>query len=59
MRYIFVFGVGERVKFTELRCIFDAAARIKKKREQRPNFAHYLQSALRLPVGYSNIYCEM
>jgi len=41
------------------RDILDAAARIKQKREQRANFAHYLQSALRLPVGYSNIYCEM
>ena len=27
--------------------------------EQRPVFAHELQSALRLRVGYSNIYCKL
>jgi len=41
------------------RDILDAAALIKKKHEQHANFAHYLQSALRLTVGFSNLYCEM
>ena len=43
--------------------ILDAAACIKKRENQlrRKNaiLAHGLQSALRLTVGFSNIYCEL
>ena len=43
--------------------ILDAADRIKNVKinwdEQHTIFAHELQSALRLTVGFSNIYCKM
>jgi uncharacterized protein YpuA (DUF1002 family) len=45
-----------------LTCILDAAARINVKitsGEQHAIFAHALQSALRLMVGFSNIYYEV
>ena len=42
--------------------IVDAAARIKNEKTnsggQHANFAHESQSALRLAVGFSNIYCN-
>ena len=42
--------------------ILDAAARIRKpfkSDEQHAIFAHELQSAQRLTVGFSDIYCEL
>jgi hypothetical protein len=43
--------------------ILNATARINKREDQlrrtTRDFAHELQSALRLTVGFSNIYCEL
>ena len=36
--------------------ILDAASRIKKREDQYAMFAHVLQSALKLTVGFSNLY---
>jgi hypothetical protein len=46
-----------------LALVLDAAARIKKLEDQlwgtKTIFAHELQIALRLTVGFSNIYCSL
>ena len=67
----FVYGLGWRAKFTKrkvdtrdklLAGIWDAAERIKQMEDQLRRkhaiFAYWLQSALRLTVGFSNIYWE-
>jgi len=68
---IFVCGVGCRTKFIKRKAdtryellarILDAAARKKENSdEQHTIFAHELHGALRLTVGFSNIYvyCEL
>jgi hypothetical protein len=51
----------------EANCLFaflDAAAHIKKRKDQLTTkntqiFAHDLQGALKLTVGFSNIYCKL